>query len=94
VATLGIACVLGLWTAYALSGAGVIAPLPLLKLALILITGVYLLRGLVLVPALIVTRGKASPFAFWSSVICLGYGAFHLLGLVQVWHRLPLQHGT
>jgi hypothetical protein len=91
--TLGIACVLGLWAAYALSGAGVIAPLPLLKLALVLITGVYLLRGLVLVPALIVTRGKVSPFAFWSSVICLGYGAFHLLGLVQVWHRLPLQHG-
>ena len=35
-----------LWAAYALAGAGVVKPLPLLRLALVLITMVYLLRGL------------------------------------------------
>ena len=88
VVTLGIAAVLALWSAYALSGAGVIAPLPWLKLALSLITAVYLLRGLALLPALVVARDKVTPFLFWSSVVCIGYGVFHLLGLVQVWDRL------
>ena len=93
-ATLGIAGVLGLWSAYALAGAGVIQPLPLLRLALVLITTVYLVRGLALVPALLVSRGNVTPFFFWSSVVCIGYGAFHLLGLVQVWSRLSPSHGT
>ena len=86
--TLGIACMLGLWAAYALSGAGVIRPLPLLKLALVLITSVYLLRGLVLVPAFLFARSSITPFVFWSSVVCIGYGVFHLLGLVQIWSKL------
>lgn len=94
IATLGIACVLGLWSAYALSGAGVIAPLPLLKLALVLITGVYLLRGLVFLPALVIAGRKVTPFAVWSSAVCLGYGVCHLLGLVQVWSRLSANHGS
>ena len=92
--TLGIACMLGLWAAYALSGAGVIRPLPLLKLALVLITSVYLLRGLVLVPAFLFARSSITPFVFWSSVVCIGYGAFHLLGLVGIWSRLSLNHGA
>ena len=92
--TLGIACMLGLWAAYALSGAGVIRPLPFLKLALVLITSVYLLRGLVLAPALLFARSSVTPFVFWSSAICIGYGAFHLLGLVQIWSRLSSNHGA
>ena len=92
--TLGIACMLGLWAAYALSGAGVIRPLPFLKLALVLITSLYLLRGLVLVPALLFARSSVTPFVFWSSAICIGYGAFHLLGLVQIWSRLSWSHGA
>ena len=94
IVTLGIACMLGLWAVYALSGAGVIRPLPFLKLALVLITSVYLLRGLVLVPALLFAKSSVTPFVFWSSVTCIGYGAFHLLGLVQVWSRLSLNHGA
>jgi hypothetical protein len=46
VVTAGIALVLTAWAAYALSGAGVIEPLPLLRPALCAITLVYLLRGL------------------------------------------------
>ena len=92
--TLGIACMLGLWAAYALSGAGVIRPLPFLKLALVLITSVYLLRGLVLVPALLFAKNSVTPFVFWSSTICLGYGGVHLFGLVQTWSRLSSSPGT
>ena len=87
-ATFGIAIVLAAWSAYAFSGAGLIAPLPLLKLALAAITTIYLLRGAVLFPILAFARNKATPFVIWSSVICLVYGIVHAIGLVQVWQRL------
>lgn len=86
--TLGIAVVLLMWAAYALSAAGIVPPLPLLKLGIVAITGVYLLRGLVLVPVFVVAPAQVTPFVFWSSLICLGYGAVHLWGVVQVWAKL------
>src|SRR5579872_5367305 len=46
VVTSAIALVLLVWAAYALAGAGVIGPLPLLRPALCAISLVYLLRGL------------------------------------------------
>lgn len=88
IVTLGIAAVLMLWAAYALSGAGVLAPLPFLKVGLIIITGIYLVRGLAIIPLMIVSREKATPFIFWSSIICIVYGAAHLLGLAQNWHKV------
>jgi len=86
--TLAIATVLAVWAAYAFAGAGLFDGLPLLRPALCAITAVYLLRGAVLVPALIRPRGPATGFAIWSSVICLAIGAAHLVGLVQVWSRI------
>lgn len=88
VVTFGISFVLGCWAAYALSGAGVLPVLPLLKLVLITITGIYLLRGLAIIPLLIAAREKATPFLIWSSVICVGYGVVHLVGVAQVWGKL------
>ena len=88
IVTAGIAGVLALWSAYALAGAGAAVPLPLVKSALIVITAIYLLRGLALLPLLTVARSKATPFLVWSSVVCLGYGCVHLIGLTQVWTRL------
>ncbi|XQF90148.1 hypothetical protein ACOBV8_17210 [Pseudoalteromonas espejiana] len=44
--TLAIAVIIALWGLYALSGAGVILKLPLLKTALALITAIYLVRGI------------------------------------------------
>lgn len=88
VVTSGIATVLALWSAYALSGAGIIEPLPLLKLALVIITGIYLLRGLAIVPLLTFARSRSTPFLLWSSFVSIVYGAIHLLGLTQVWSRL------
>ncbi|WP_207885000.1 hypothetical protein [Pseudomonas sp. 30_B] len=86
--TLGIASVLALWSVYALSGAGLIAPLPLLRNGLCLITGIYLLRGLAILPLLTVARAHSTPFLIWSSLVCLGFGLVHLLGLAQRWNSL------
>lgn len=88
VITLGIAAVLAVWSAYAFSGAGLIPRLPLIRTALVLISTVYLLRGLVLIPALVVNRGELSPFILWSSLIVLVYGITHAVGTVLAWSFL------
>jgi hypothetical protein len=85
VVTLGIAIVLTIWAAYALSGSGLIAPLPFLQETLALITAIYLLRGGAIFPLLMFMRNKLTPFYIWSSVICLGYGIVHAIGLMQIW---------
>jgi hypothetical protein len=88
VITFGIAVVLFTWAAYALSGAGMFGRLPLLRYALIIITGIYLLRGLVIVPMVLFSFDKVTPFWVWSSLICLAFGIVHAIGLAQAWHRL------
>jgi hypothetical protein len=60
----------------------------LLKSGIVAITAVYLLRGLVLVPVLVLKPSRLTPFVVWSSLICLGYGVVHLIGVVQVWGKL------
>ena len=85
IVTLGIAAVLTLWSAYALSGAGIIAPLPLLRWALTTITAIYLVRGLAIVPLLVFARAQSTPFLLWSSLVCTVFGVVHMLGLSQVW---------
>ncbi|MDF3160704.1 hypothetical protein P3C24_06970 [Pseudomonas proteolytica] len=87
VVTAGIALVLAAWSAYALSGAGVIDPLPLLRPALCVITLVYLLRGM-LGPFVLAGTGRSTRFIMISSGICVVYGLVHLVGLVQVWNTL------
>lgn len=44
--TAAIALILSIWALYAFSAAGLVRRLPLLRTALVLITSVYLLRGL------------------------------------------------
>jgi len=85
----GIAAVLALWAAYALSGAGVIPRLPLLRVALCVIAGIYVLRGLAGFGLAAFAPGERSvAFWLWSSVICLGIGALYLVGTRQVWSQL------
>lgn len=88
VITLFIASVLSIWCLYALSGAGVIAKLPLLRLALCFITGIYLLRGLAFPFLMPYFPGNGLPFWLWSSAICLTVGFIHFVGLRQVWEDL------
>jgi signal transduction histidine kinase len=86
--TIGIAVVLGVWSAYALAGAGAIRTLPFLKPALVGITTIYLVRGVVFAPAVLRMGGQITPFVLWSSAICLGFGIVHLVGLAQRWPAL------
>ncbi len=88
IVTVAIAAVLATWSAYALSGAGVIPRLPLLRPTLCMITGVYLLRGVIFLPVRVLFPGRSTSFWWWSSAICLGIGLVHLAGLRQVWERL------
>ncbi|MFV3369881.1 hypothetical protein ACNFH5_17085 [Pseudomonas sp. NY15435] len=85
--TFGIAFVLFIWSAYALSAAGVLRPLPLLRPALAAISLIYLLRG-VAGPLILKGTGRSQRFIYVSSAICLGFALMHLLGLAQVWGRL------
>lgn len=86
--TLAITSVLLVWALYALSGAGVIRRLPLLRVALCAITAAYLLRGVAFLPMLAYFPGRSAAFWLWSSAICLVIGVVHLVGLRQGWSRL------
>jgi hypothetical protein len=88
--TLGIAFILSIWGAYAWSGAGLLPKLPFLKLALIVITTIYLVRGIfgLIAPFVtnhpIITQNSTS-FWVWSSLICLIISLFHIIGLTEKW---------
>ena len=83
-----IAGVLSVWGLYAWSGAGVIRRLPFLRLGLIIITAIYLLRGLLFSPMQAYFPGNSATFWYVSSAICLAIGILHLIGLFQVWAGL------
>jgi hypothetical protein len=84
--TLAIAAVLAVWAAYAFAGAGLIRRLPLMRVALVTITAIYSLRGVLIVPLLF--NPAATDFDIWSSLIVLGYGIVHLVGTVRAWPGL------
>ena len=85
VVTLGVACVLAAWAAYALSGAGVIGPLPFTRLALVLICAAYLGRAVAF--PLLKPRFPDNSTTFWvvSSLICGVFGLVHLYGTLRLW---------
>lgn len=83
-----IAFILFVWSAYALSGAGIIRKLPFLRTALILITSIYLVRGIGGLFLISNPGRNTSEFMFWSSSICIVYGLFYLIGLKQKWSQL------
>lgn len=84
----GIAAILAIWAAYAFSGAGLLPRLPLLRTGLVVISTIYLLRGLVLIPALIINGGEVMPFVLWSSLIVLVYGVAYAIGTWTAWPSL------
>lgn len=87
--TLGIATVLVIWAAYAFSGAGLIARLPLLRTGLIVISAVYILRGLVLFfPSAFQRPDLSESFLRWSSAIVLAFGLVYAIGTWRSWNSL------
>ena len=88
--TAGIAIVLAIWTLYALSGAGVIRRLPFLRLALVLIAAIYLTRGILGIPAILLAQDpyanqlKAKmTFMVVSSLICVFLGICFAFGAAR-----------
>lgn len=91
VVTTVIASVLGLWALYGLSGAGVIRRLPLLRLALVLIAGVYLARGTLGIPLVLFAQGPYADelkgrmtFMVVSSLVCIFLGLCYAFGAARV----------
>jgi hypothetical protein len=96
VLTAGIAAVLGVWTLYALSGSGVIRRLPLLRTALVLIAAIYLGRGILGIPLVLLADDPYAnelearmTFMVVSSAICIGLGLCYAAGAAHVWKRAP-----
>lgn len=83
-----ISSILLLWSLYALSGARIIPKLPLVRMALCIITSIFLLRGLAFVAIMPLFPGNSWLFWIISSGICLAIGIVFLLGLKQAWHQL------
>lgn len=92
--TASIAVVLGIWTFYALSGAGMIRPLPLLRLTLGIIAAIYLLRGIFGIPFVFLMDDPYSrqlrarmTFMVVSSAICIGLGLCYAIGANTITKR-------
>jgi hypothetical protein len=91
IVTAGTAAILGVWALYAFSGAGVIRRLPLLRPALALIAAVYLARGILGVPVVLLVddpytnqlRAKMT-FMLVTSVICVVLGLCYAAGAARV----------
>jgi hypothetical protein len=87
--TVGIAAVLFIWAGYAFSGAGLIGRLPLLRTGLVVITAIYLLRGLVLFrPSMLGRADLSAAFLFWSSLTVLAIGLVYAIGTWRGWNTL------
>lgn len=87
VITLGIATVLAIWAWYAFAGAGRARRLPLMRTALILISGIYLARGLLIIPILLEPPARTA-FNIWSSLIVLVFGLVYAVGTWLAWPEL------
>jgi len=85
---LAIAATVAVFGLYALSGAGKVRPLPLLRTALLFVSGVYLLRGLLIIPQMPIVLKHPSLVRFVVfSAISLSVGLVHLGGVVQLYRR-------
>ncbi|MGD8564687.1 MAG: hypothetical protein PVG03_19250 [Desulfarculaceae bacterium] len=90
--TLGIFLILQIWGIYAFSGAGLIRRLPLLKPALVVISAIYLIRGLLLIPVWIIDPDFITFLHIWSSIASVIIGGAYANGTKRVSHvrtKLP-----
>jgi len=83
-----LVAILTVWSLYGLSGARIITKLPLIKTALVLISSIYIVRGVgffALIPMF-----PENSMTFWvvSSLICLAIGVLYAVGTYQSWTTL------
>lgn len=86
--TIGIASILAIWGWFAFAGAGLLWKPTLLRTGLVVISAVYLVRGLIVFPMLLFVPEKINSFAIWSSLIVLIYGLFYTVGTWKAWPSL------
>ena len=88
--TLIIALVFGGFGLYALSGAGRAPKLPALRVLLVGISGIYILRGLVVVPEFLLYSFERTlpPRMMVFSVTALAIGLIHAVGTARRWAAL------
>ena len=90
-----VAGILTVFGFYALSGSGRIRPLPWLKQVLALISGIYILRGLLVVPEFLVLIGvfhifiPITPQFIIFSLGSILIGLIYLTGTIGGWNKLP-----
>lgn len=87
-----IVLLLTLWSLYALSGANVILRLPLLRVGLVVISLIYLLRGIAFVAIMPLFPENSLTFWLVSSGICLFIGMLYSIGTFQSWSNLNVQN--
>jgi hypothetical protein len=91
IVSVALAFLFAIWALYAFSGAGLIRPLPLLRIALIVISVIYLLRALFLLSEIGMVVNQGYPFRFMVfSTISLVAGLLYLFGILI--HRAVLTH--
>ena len=83
-----IVLILFVWALYALSGAKLIAKLPLLKLGLCTISSIYILRGVAFIGIMPMFPGNSLIFWLVSSGICLFIGSMYAFGTYKAWGQL------
>ena len=91
VLTAAFAVIFGIWAIYGFGGARRIRRPPLVRLGLVVISAVYLLRGLSAIPeALLLMRDPAAfpPRFVVFSLVSLAIGVCYALGTRQAWRRL------
>ena len=97
IAGLVAAIVFALFGCYALSGARDIRPLPLLRPGLVVIGALYLLRGLMLIPQVLVMSGMlkaaetVAPHMAVTSLVSLCIGVLYFAGILSGWRDLSVK---
>ncbi|MEW6608907.1 MAG: hypothetical protein AB1414_15925 [bacterium] len=90
--TFGISIIFFIWGLYALSGAGKIRRLPFLRLALVIISAIYLARGLCFLPVFFFKPEIIDSLLVWSSLVSFIVGLAYVIGTRQVWLSLSVNN--
>ena len=90
-----VAVILKVFGLYAMSGAGFIRALPCLKPVLLVISSIFILRGLLIIPEFLVVMGlvqssiPVAPRFILFSIGSLVIGFFFIAGTIGGWNSFP-----
>ena len=94
VSTLAIFLLLFTWGMYAFSGAGLIKRLPFIKSILVIISAIYLLRGIAIFPVILFDIEPVDGLLIWSSLASFIMGLACAVGIKQEWVKLSFLYNV